>query len=156
MHACMSFSWWLQNKNPFSSHRRVEQSRLWAFRTPTLAFCLRGLKEWAGFGALVPLILTWFIFFSYSPFPPSSSSVSTSCTTQCLSTEISYSLTQTKNLAVRRESISKVLCPPVSLRLPPSSSTPPPPPPPLHFRLLINQVMHCISPSLQTPCETSY
>lgn len=49
-----SFSWWLQNKNTFPPVRNSPDFE----------------PEWSGFGALVPLILTWFIFFSYSPFSP--------------------------------------------------------------------------------------
>lgn len=87
----------------------------------------------------------------FTPLSLPSSSVPTSCTNQCLSTEINCSLTQTKNLPVRRESTIKVW----SNCLSPSAS-----PPFLSeasssvsslSNLLINQAMHCMSSCCKTP-----
>lgn len=65
------FSWWIPNKNTFPP---VVQWNSPDFEpeTPCLRSAFCGLKEWAGFGALVPLILTWFIFFFFPIplFPP--------------------------------------------------------------------------------------
>lgn len=95
-------------------------------------------------GSLLMLLCTW----PFSPLPPlspphppSAPSLSSALgTNQSLSTKINFSLTQTKNLPVRRESISKV----PSVRLPPLPLLTPPHP--LCSHPLNNKVMRCISP----------
>lgn len=98
-------------------------------------------RRWAGFAADVTLRLTILPLTSLVSPPPSTPSLSSALgTNQSLSTKINFSLTQTKNLPVRRESISKV----PSVRLPPLPLLTPPHP--LCSHPLNNKVMRCISP----------